>query len=273
VADRAIPVRLKRKAPDERVERFRLRDVQTESSRLRSELQAWAAGAIEDLRAARPHLPEQLSDRQQDGAEPLLAIADTAGGGWPDAARSALKELLVGAQTEDQSTGVGLLADIRDIFAKRQADLIASAKLAETLAQIETSPWGEWSQGKPITPTQVAKLLRPYGISPGSVRIGAKTPKGYQLDQFRDAFKRYLHPDVPAASPSPTSVNATPQQAANNAGSSHCSDRNTTDTVAAQESDNPNDLSDVAGVAVSSPSTEPGDVSADAVNVEKEWSF
>ncbi|HEV2491481.1 MAG TPA: DUF3631 domain-containing protein [Terriglobia bacterium] len=250
VANRAIPIRLKRRAPGEPVERFRLREVEAAATGLRLDLQAWAVGAVKDLRAARPTLPEELSDRQQDGAEPLLAIADMAGGQWPEAARKALVELCTGEAAADDSVGVRLLADVREIFRERETDRLASAELAEALARIETSPWSEWNSGKPITQPRLAKLLKPFGIIPDSVRIGDRTPKGYKLEQFRDAFGRYLRDTT---SPSPPSETATPQQSNNDAGAGHFSSCNKPNNVAAQETDKPSGISDVADVAVSQP--------------------
>ena len=47
-------------------------------------------------------------------------------------------------------------------------------------------------QGKPITPRQIAKLLEPFGVIPGSIRMASATAKGYKLDDFGDAFVRYV---------------------------------------------------------------------------------
>ena len=247
VADRSIPVRLKRATRGERRERFRRRKVQTQADRLREEAQVWAGGAIEVLRDAEPSLPEQLSDRQQDGAEPLLAIADAAGDRWPKVAREALVELCAGEQAEDDSVGVRLLADIHAIFAEAKADKIPSAELIEALAQIETSPWGEWNKGKPITQASLARLLRPFSIAPKNIRIGEKTPKGYDLEALRDAFQRYL-PSVPPPSPAPES--ATPPQGNIHATSDEFSNRHTEENVAGKNSDNSSETKDVADVAV-----------------------
>ena len=40
-------------------------------------------------------------------------------------------------------------SDIKRIFAGDKVDEIPSTKLCEALAQIETSPWGEWSERQP----------------------------------------------------------------------------------------------------------------------------
>src|SRR5690348_6179319 len=74
-------------ARGEKVERFRRGDVETEAARLKAQIEAWCGGITPMLRTARPQLPEELTDRQQDGAEALLATGDLAGGEWPQATR------------------------------------------------------------------------------------------------------------------------------------------------------------------------------------------
>lgn len=191
VADRSIPIRLKRAGRGE-VARFREREAQREGSEIAARLAAWSASNLETLRQARPEIPPQLSDRQADTSEPLLAIADLAAGDWPKGARNALVELRGGAQGDDDSIGVRLLSDIKRIFAGDKVDEIPSTKLCEALAQIETSPWGEWSKGNPISTAKLARLLKPFEIVPD--RIGGKDSqsRGYTLHQFEDAFRRYL---------------------------------------------------------------------------------
>jgi len=89
VADRSIPIRLKRARRGE-VERLREREAQREGSAIAARLGARCAVSVENLRKARPEIPQSLSDRQADVCEPLLAFADLAGGGWPETAKKAL---------------------------------------------------------------------------------------------------------------------------------------------------------------------------------------
>lgn len=122
----------------------------------------------------------------------------------------------------------------------------ASVQLVDVLSKIETSPWSEWPRGKPLTPTGLAGLLRGYGITPHSVRIDGKTPKGYERKDFRDAFLRYLRiVDTPGPQ------TATTQQTNIDAGSSDFSTRNTTATVAVSEREKLNENGPCGGVAVS----------------------
>lgn len=59
---------------------------------------------------------------------------------------------------------------------------------------MEATPWPEFHHGKSITANQVAKLLKPFGITPETIRLKTSTgtPKGYYLSAFTDALKRYL---------------------------------------------------------------------------------
>jgi hypothetical protein len=78
VADRAIPVELRRRRPSERVERFRLRKAEREAVPVHDALRAWAEANLDALSRAEPELPDELDDRAQDIVEPLLVIADAA---------------------------------------------------------------------------------------------------------------------------------------------------------------------------------------------------
>ncbi len=64
---------------------------------------------------------------------------------------------------------------------------------------MEDRPWPEYGRGrKPITVVQIARLLKKHAISPSSVRMNADhIPRGYRLDQFKNAFARYLLPFEP----------------------------------------------------------------------------
>ena len=269
VADRSVPIRLKRAKRGEHVERFRRRDVQAESAGLRGRLEAWTAVTVENLRAARPALPDALTDRQQDGAEPLLAIADLAGGEWPETARMALVELCGQAQADDQSVGVRLLADIRGIFQGRDVDRIPSAELAAALAEIETSPWGEWGKaGKPLTAAKLARLLARFVITPHSVRVDDKTPKGYELHDFRDAFERYLLSTDTFSSPPSLFQSATAQQANTGAGFSDFSKCNTESLLRHEKPEIANKTAACCAVALSNPPVEAG---AEQLRSRKVW--
>jgi len=80
-----------------------------------------------------------------------------------------------------------------------------TSDLLELLMEDEEAPRADWRKGKGLTANSLSGLLRPFGIrSHGSMRIGDKTLKGYQLADFTSAFARYLpsepsHPSQPAS--------------------------------------------------------------------------
>jgi hypothetical protein len=93
----------------------------------------------------------------------------------------------------DMSIGTKLLADIKDIFAITAVDRLPSLELVEALRKIEGYPWADWKGDKLITQNAPARLLEPFGIRPGSIRLeDNRVLRGYQLSHFQDAFERYL---------------------------------------------------------------------------------
>jgi putative DNA primase/helicase len=189
--DRSIMVRLRRKKPNEVVERLRL-DRVGELTALARRAARWAADNIDALRDADPDIPKELHDRAADNWRALIAIADNAGGNWPELARKVARLFSSDGDGSEDAAGVLMLADIRAIFEDRGVDRITSADLVEALHVMEDRPWPEWRQGKPITTRQVARLLNPFDISPRVIRTGTGTPRGYVLDAFFDAFASYL---------------------------------------------------------------------------------
>ena len=136
VRDRAILVPMRRKTKAEGVARLRLTPFHRECDPLRRMAARWAQDHAQMLREAEPALPEALDDRAQDGWEPLFAIADSAGGAWPERARAAALTLSESREAEDSSIGVRLLADMRTVFEDTGADRTPSAKLVEVLVAI-----------------------------------------------------------------------------------------------------------------------------------------
>jgi putative DNA primase/helicase len=214
-ADRSIEIPLQRKLPGERTERLRHADPETFHN-LASRCVRWVMDHAEEIRAARPVMPDGLHDRARDNWEPLLAIAELAGGEWPKQAREAALALSGAVDAENDNIRVQLLSDIRDVFKDRRADRLSSEDLTSSLISLDDRPWADYSRGKPLTMAKLARLLRPFGVVSGSVRLAdARTPKGYLREQFTDAFRRYL------ASPSATDPpfqSATPPQRRRGAG-------------------------------------------------------
>jgi Protein of unknown function (DUF3631) len=201
LADRSVPVELRRRRMDEAIEPFRC-DRTERLDQLARKTARWALDYAEHIRSSDPLLPAGVVNRAADNWRPLVTIADAAGGEWPMLARQAVQR--AAAATDDESIRVLLLSDIRTIFAQRGVGRLASGELISALIAIEERPWAEWKRGKPMSPNSLARQLAPFGIAPETIRIGDKTPKGYLLAHFQDAFTRYL--------PEEGAQGATPQQ-------------------------------------------------------------
>ncbi len=202
VMDRAIVLPLRRKGPSEKVERLRhagrgLFDA------LARKLARFGADHGVEIGRARPALPDALNDRAQDNWEPLLAVADLAGGSWPKQARRAALALS-GAGEADLSIGEQLLSAIRDVFEENPfKDKISREELLKRLIEDEEQPWASWNKGRPLSAAQLRTKLKPYGITTKKVRINSyETAQGFEHIQFEDAWARYLDGETPS-SPSP----------------------------------------------------------------------
>jgi hypothetical protein len=124
----------------------------------------------------------------------LLAIADAAGGDWPQRARQTLAQSQ--EATDDQSRLGLLLTDVKAIFAAKGADRLSSSDLVNALVAIEGRPWAEYGKSrKPVSKNQLARALKPLGIAPELARVVGTPARAYLLDHFAEAFERYLPPE------------------------------------------------------------------------------
>ena len=187
LADRSITIELRRRLRDEVVESLHRFDGET----LCRKCARWAADNREMLKTASPVLPDFLFNRVANNWEPLFAIAAAVGSSWPINVQTAAEAAVLSREDEEESFGVMLLADLRQLF-KSHGERLSSTDIAENLAEMEERPWPEFHSGRPITVRQVARLLRPFGIKPKTIRTGANRTKGYLSEQFRDAFERYI---------------------------------------------------------------------------------
>lgn len=197
VAKRSVPIRLHRKTRSEEVERFRRRKVEGEAENLRKALAAWAEANAGALTIADPALPAELSDRQQDAWEPLLAIADAAGPQWAKRAREAA-EHLHGAAEDETTEGVLLLGHIRDAFKELKTDRLLTGVLLTELIKREEGPWAIWweqavSKDNIKGPgSKLARMLKVFGVHPRPIRFDTGVGKGYERAQFEKVFERYF---------------------------------------------------------------------------------
>ncbi len=189
LADRCIAIRMQRKTSQEQCERLRDLDAAM-ITMVRRRCARFVADHAQEIAKARPVMPTNLNDREADFWEPLVVIADVAGGRWPELARQAAVGLTANAR-ENNPMG-SLLLDIWLIFLREKADRIFSRTLAARLNELGDRPWLELKKAKEIDALWLAKRFQPYGVRPRTIWIGDTHAKGYLQNDFEVLFRRYI---------------------------------------------------------------------------------
>ncbi|OLZ64702.1 hypothetical protein AV521_34325 [Streptomyces sp. IMTB 2501] len=192
IMDRAVVIRMRRRAEGEHVKPFRSRRDIPALHDLRDRIAAWARPLLDEAADLEPDMP--VEDRAADTWEPLVIVADLAAGSWPRRAREACARMVASEVEveEEHPGGARILADIRRVFvAQREVDSLSTDELLHHLRQDAESPWGEWGRNG-LTARDLAKMLGQFGIKPGNVRLADGTQrKGYTRNKFLDAWRRY----------------------------------------------------------------------------------
>ena len=203
VRTRSIPIAIKRKRRDEEVEKLSERKVRKEVDALKERIEAWVAHNMAYLEDAEPEPALGLTDRGDDVAEPLLAIADRAGEKRAKQARQTMTALLGETNRSDDDVGVELLRDIFELV-PRDVPFISTEGLLSKLCDLEERPWATWGHGNPMTGRALARRLKEFGICP--THKEDRSCRGYYRDRFLDAWGRYevgLSPEEASKRPEP----------------------------------------------------------------------
>ena len=206
IMDRAIQVRMKRKARGSEVSKFN-RLNRAACHPLRSKLSRWANDHQHELAAVRVQGLPCFTDRAEDTWEALLQIAHLLGPEWEARAFEAAR--MLGCRPEDRDEGdlgLDLLEDIRALTEGKEFLKVTSAWLCTELAGIEGAHWATHSHHKPLSQVDLGKLLKPFEIHPRSIRVDTRTARnpeqrgttfrGFMVADFADAWERYL-PSIP----------------------------------------------------------------------------
>ena len=194
ILSRSVLIQMRRRSPDEEVEPYRRRKHEREGKQVFDVLSDWIASVSFKY----PELPEEIQDRNADVWEPLFMVADAAGGQWPKRARVAAVALVAASRHKTPSLGVRLLGDIRKVFMPE--DRLSTTDLIKRLIALDEAPWGDL-RGKPLTPNNLARLLKAFQVISKNVRIVGSVLKGYTRESFADPWSRYLTPPQELSSP------------------------------------------------------------------------
>lgn len=197
---RSIIIRMRKRLRSEPVEPFRHRVHEPQALPIAQRLEEWADLLGEEVGNAWPDLPPGVVDRPAELWEPLIAIADAAGGHWPTTARAACLEMLKVAEDREVSLGVRLLVDLRTVFSA--SDAMTTADILEELQGLEEAPWGDL-YGKPLQARGLARMLKPYEVSSTKVKVTGKSLQGYRREDLWEAWERYAPLPTSSASAEP----------------------------------------------------------------------
>jgi len=191
IESRSVIIRMRRRLPDEQIERLRS-DKDQGFQPILARIARWATDNAERVLAQEPEIDPSLSDRQADVWRELLRIADFAGGEWPQRARIAALELCA-KQSDEGDLSVRLLSDIQKIFAEQpERTKWPSQALVDELNAMDEAPWKEINHGRELTSNRLARMLARFEIRPETRKERNKSFKGYLTKPFDDAFSRYL---------------------------------------------------------------------------------
>jgi Protein of unknown function (DUF3631) len=198
LATRSILIEMRPRAEGEKVGPFRLRINGPQAKPICADLTDWCAYIAPRIAGKYPDLPADVTDRQADCWEPLLAVAEAAGGDWPKRARAAAVYLVRRGRENIFTADIELLEHIKEAFG--EAEGLWTEKLLKLLIDRSESPLAD-IRGKPLTDRGLAVRLRPYKIKSRQVRIGDYNRQGYLAADFKDAWDRYLKNKDPEPKP------------------------------------------------------------------------
>ncbi len=194
IVDRSISLTLRRAMKHEKVER--LRDLpKHETDVIKAKLSRWTSDNLSDIATAKPQLPESIYNRGFDTWEILFQIAATLGNDWLERITVACLTI-TGNEPAEPSLNEQLLTDIKAIFESRKTDRLATHDLLDSLTfdmgDGEAMRWANFYNGKAMTARQLASRLKEFKISNKPLRVNGEVKKGYDINDFKDAFNRYL---------------------------------------------------------------------------------
>jgi hypothetical protein len=188
IMTRSVIIRMRKRKSSETILPYRRRVYRVAGEELHAALANWAVTAVTEVTDF-PELPAGIEDRDADVWEPLIMVADAAGGEWPQRARDAAVQMITEAKETPATLGIRLLADIKSVIGLN--DRISTADLLNSLHSMETAPWAS-VKGEPIDSRFLARMLSKYEIpTNNTIKINGHAVKGYLLSHFWDAFERY----------------------------------------------------------------------------------
>ncbi|WP_435823954.1 DUF3631 domain-containing protein [Kitasatospora aureofaciens] len=193
IMDRSVVVRMRRRAPGETVQPFRSALDTRPLHEVRDQVAAWLRPLLPQAVGMLPAMP--VTDRAADTWEPLVIVADLAGGHWPATARAACEAMCAheaGLEEDGDGAKIRILQDIRTVFAALgDPPALATATLIAQLRAMEEAPWTEYGVSG-LTARGLQLLLKDFGVSSSNIRFpDGRQAKGFACNDFLDPWRRY----------------------------------------------------------------------------------
>lgn len=204
LSDRCLGIILKRKSPNEVVESYRHGKAKEQAEPIVEGLKEWVEKnkeKVEEIYKDLDPLPIE-NDRFAELLLPLQTVLEVVG---DEDLKTILSQYAVEidkADAESESIGIQLLIACRDIFKEKDnPKFIGTEKLISALVDRVEEPWATFSKrGEKISPRDLARHLKPYGIEPTKAKIKKaerdkkpqKEVRGYFQRRFEEAWERYL---------------------------------------------------------------------------------
>jgi len=188
--DRSIILHMAKPEPGSEPKVYRARRDAAIGQRIGLALADWGASCAADLATAWPDLPDGLVLRGADIWEPLIAVADVAGGHWPESARAACREMTMGTSMRAVvlPPRMQLLLDLREVWPAGSDEM----RLAD-LAPLITRRPGACHGWTPVMFVREAPGL--LEIDPVRVTAGGTPSQGYRLADLKPAWDEMLPPE------------------------------------------------------------------------------
>jgi hypothetical protein len=176
---RSVVVRMRPRKKEEYTEPYFSRVHAPLGAMLGDSLAQWAGTVAADLAGSWPELPDGIQDRAAECCEPLCAVADSAGGHWPQTGRAALREIFLDVSEHAGPTpSQHVLSDLIVVWPGNEANA-SSRALSDALRALDGAPWASlWPPD--AGPRELAALLSSHGVVPVKVKVAGRALQGYR---------------------------------------------------------------------------------------------
>jgi hypothetical protein len=197
IVDRGFTIKMARKGKGENAQRLD-RQARAALTAFPPRLARWAEDHRGMLQELMVDAPESLSDRQREISEPLLMIAELAGGTWPATVREAILKICSASDAEASDRRERFLAAVWALYTPG-VDFLTLKEIVSRLLVDDDSEWHEATKGKVLNAVWLARGLKSFGVESSRPR-SAGQQRGYLRADLVPVVTKYLpDPGAPGA--------------------------------------------------------------------------